>query len=47
MMSLPEEKQSEVIETFSSTSRDWDLFNIDKNYFDGMISKISSRASIK
>ena len=41
MMSLSEEKQSEVIEAFSSTSRYLDdLLNIDNNYFDGLISQI-------
>ena len=40
MMSLSEEKQSEVIEAFSSTSTYLDdLLNID-NYFDGLISQI-------
>ena len=35
MMSLSEEKQSEVIEAFSSTSRCLDdLLNIDNDYFD-------------
>ena len=38
MMSLSEEKQSEVIEALSSTSRYLDdLFNIDNNHFDGLI----------
>ena len=41
MMSLSEEKQSEVIEAFSSTSRYLDdLLNIDDKYFDGLISQI-------
>ena len=40
-MSLSEEKQSEVIEAFSSTSRYFeDLLNIDNKYFDGLISQI-------
>ena len=40
MMSLSEEKQSEVIEAFSPTSTYLDdLLNID-NYFDGLISQI-------
>ena len=40
-MSFPEDKQSEVIEAFSSTSRYLDdLLNIDNNYFDGLISQI-------
>ena len=40
---LSDEKQSEVIEAFSSTltSRCFDdLFNIDNKYFDGLISQI-------
>ena len=42
MMSLSEEKKSEVIEAFSSTSRYLDdLLNIDNKYFDGLISKIN------
>ena len=41
MMSLSEEKQSEVIEAFSSTSRYLDdLLNIDNDYFDGLIRHI-------
>ena len=41
MMSLSEEKQSEVIEAFRSTSRYLDdIFNIDNKYFDGLISQI-------
>ena len=41
MMSLSEEKQSEVIKAFSSTSRYLnDLLNIDNNYFDGLISQV-------
>ena len=41
MMSLSEEKQSEVIEAFSSTSRYLDdLLNIENKYFDGLISQI-------
>ena len=41
MTSLSEEKQSEVIEAFSSTSRYLDdLLNIDNKYFDGLISQI-------
>ena len=40
-MSLSEEKQSEVIEAFSSTSRYLDdLLNSDNDYFDGLISQI-------
>ena len=43
MISLSEEKQSEVIEAFSSTSRYLDdLLNIDNDYFDGLISQIST-----
>ena len=41
MMSLSEEKQSEVVETFSSMSRYLDyLLNIDNDYFDVLISRI-------
>ena len=41
MMSLSVENQSEIIETFSSTSRYLDdLLNIDNTYFDGLISPI-------
>ena len=40
-MSLSEEKQAEVIEAFSSTSRYLDdLSNTDNDYFDGLISQI-------
>ena len=43
MMSLSEEKQSEVIEAFSLTSRDLDdLLYFDSKYFDGLISQIYS-----
>ena len=43
MMFLFEEKQSEVIEAFSSTSRSLDdLLNIGNKYFDGLISQIYS-----
>ena len=41
MMSLSEEKQTEVIEAFRSTSRYLDdLLNIDNKYFDGFICQI-------
>ena len=41
MMSFSEEKQSEVIEDFNSTSKYLnDLLNIDNKYFDGLISQI-------
>ena len=41
MMSLSEEKQSEVIEAFSSTTTYLDdLLNIDNDYFDGLSSQI-------
>ena len=41
MMSLSEEKQSEVVEAFSSTPRYlYDLLTIDNKYFDGLISQI-------
>ena len=39
-MSLSEEKQSEVIEASSSTSRYLeDILNIDNNYFEGLIGR--------
>ena len=42
-MSLSEEKQSEVIEAFSSMSRYLDDFlNIDNKYFDSLISQMFS-----
>ena len=42
MISLSEEKQSEVIEAFSSTSRYLDdLLSIDNNYFNDLIDQIS------
>ena len=41
MLSLSDDNQSEVIETFNSTSRYLDdLLNIDNNVFDGMVSHI-------
>ena len=41
MMSLSEEKQSEVIEAFSSASRYFDdSLSIDNKYFDGLIVQI-------
>ena len=41
MMSFSEEKQSEVIEAFSSASRYLDFFlNIDNAHFDGLINQI-------
>ena len=41
MISFSEEKQSEVIEAFSSTSRYLDdSLNIDNKYIDGLISQI-------
>ena len=41
MMSLSEEKQSELIEAFSSTSRYLDdLLNIGNKYLDGLINHI-------
>ena len=40
MISLYVENQSEIIESFSSTSRySDDLLNIDNTYFDGLISQ--------
>ena len=48
MMSLSEEKQSKVIEAFSSTSRYLDdLLNIDDRYFDGLISQIYPSSETK
>ena len=53
MIALSEEKQSELIEAFSSTPRYLDdLLNSDNKYFDGLISQIypselQSNASIK
>ena len=49
IMSLSEEKQSEAIEVFSSTSRySDDILNIDNNYFRWFDqSNLSFRASIK
>ena len=41
MMSLSEERQSEVIEAFSSTSSNLnDLLHIDNKYFDGLVCQI-------
>ena len=41
MLSLSEDNQSGVIETFSSTSRYLeDLLNIDNNFFDSMVNRI-------
>ena len=41
MISLSVENQSEIIETFTSTSRYLDdLLNIGNTYFDGLISQI-------
>ena len=41
-MSLSEDNQSGVIEAFSSTSRYLDdLLNIDNNFFDSMVNRIS------
>ena len=38
MLSLSDDNQSEVIETFNSTSRYLDdLLNIDNNFFDSMV----------
>ena len=40
-MSLSEDKQSDVIETFNSTSRYLgDPLNIDNNFFDSMVNRI-------
>ena len=41
MLSLSEDNQSDVIETFNSTSRYLDdLLNIDDNFFDSMVNRI-------
>ena len=41
MLSLSENNQSNVIETFSSTSRYLDdLLNIDNHFFDSMVNRI-------
>ena len=41
MLSLSDDNESEVIETFKSNSRyQYDLLNIDKNFFDSMVSHI-------
>ena len=41
MMSLSADKDAEIIEAFSSTSRYLDdLLNIDSTYFDGMVKQI-------
>ena len=41
MLSLSEDKQSDVIEAFNSTSRYLDdLLNIDNNFFDSMVHRI-------
>ena len=42
MLSLSEENQSDVIEAFNSTSRYLDdLLNIDNNFFDSMVNRIT------
>ena len=41
MLSISEDSQSDVIESFSSTSRYLDdLLNIDNNFFDSMVNRI-------
>ena len=41
MLSLSEDKQSDVIEAFNSTSRYLDdLLNIDNDFFDSMVNRI-------
>ena len=41
MLSLSEDKQSDVIKAFNSTSRYLDdLLNIDNNFFDSMVNRI-------
>ena len=42
MLSLSEDNQSAVIEAFNSTSRYLDdLLNVDNNFFDSMVNRIS------
>ena len=41
MMSLSDDKQTDIIDTFNTTSRYWDdILNINKVYFDTMVSLI-------
>ena len=41
MMSLPDDKQADIIDAFNTTSKYLkDIFNIDNVYFDTMISQI-------
>ena len=41
MMSLPDDKQADVIDAFNNTSRYLDdIFNINNVYFDNMVSQI-------
>ena len=41
MMSLPDDKQADIIDAFNSTSRYLDdILNIDNVYFDTLISQI-------
>ena len=48
MLSLSDDNQYEVIETFSSTSRFLDdLLNIDNNFFDSMVNHISKIYSVR
>ena len=39
-MSLSADKDAEIIEAFNSTSRYFDVLNIDNTYFDGMVNQI-------
>ena len=40
MMSLYDDKQADIIDAFYTTSRYLDKFNINKVYFDNMVSQI-------
>ena len=40
MMSLYDDKQADIIDAFYTTSRYLDNFNINKVYFDNMVSQI-------
>ena len=46
MMSLSDDKQADVIDAFSTTSRYLDdILNIDNVYFDNMVSQIYPQSS--
>ena len=41
MMSLSDDKQADIIDAFTTTSRYWDdIFNINNVYFDNIVSQI-------